>query len=166
MEIEFKSTDELMPYAKNARMHSEEQILQIASSIKEFGFTNPVLVDGNNGIIAGHGRVMAARKLGIESIPTIKLSHLTDKQKKAYIIADNKIALNSSWDEDLLKLELNDLSDDNFDLNLIGFDELELANLFDDGIRDNQESSAKEINTDDYEMNCTCPKCGFEFNNE
>jgi DNA modification methylase len=121
MEIIQRKTADLIPYMNNARTHSEQQVLQIAASIKEFGFTNPVLVDGENGIIAGHGRVMAAKKLGLDEIPTIELKHLTKTQKKAYILADNKLALNSGWDNNLLALELGELSDDGFDLELTGF---------------------------------------------
>lgn len=100
---------ELIPYVNNARTHSDEQILQICSSIKEFGFTNPVLIDGENGIIAGHGRLMAAKKLGMEEVPTIELSHLSEAQRKAYILADNKLALNSGWDNELLAIEFAEL---------------------------------------------------------
>lgn len=121
--------NDLVPYVSNARTHSEEQVTQIASSIKEFGFTNPVLTDGNNGIIAGHGRVMAAKKLGMETVPVIELSHLTDTQKKAYILADNKLALNSGWDEELLKIELQGLEDLGFDLDLTGFSADEISDL-------------------------------------
>jgi site-specific DNA-methyltransferase (adenine-specific) len=110
-------------------MHSDQQINQIASSIKEFGFTNPVLIDKDSGIIAGHGRVLAAKKLNIEKVPTIELSHLTDAQKKAYILADNKLALNAGWDDDLLSLELINLRELDFDLDLIGFGEDELDQI-------------------------------------
>jgi ParB-like chromosome segregation protein Spo0J len=133
-----RKISELIPYSNNARTHSDAQILQIAASIKEFGFTNPVLLDGENGIIAGHGRVMAARKLGIDAVPCIELAHLSPAQKKAYILADNKIALNSGWDAELLKIELTELDEMGFDLELTGFDALELANLFDDGMRGEQ----------------------------
>lgn len=127
MEITQRKTADLIPYVNNARTHSEQQILQIAASIKEFGFNSPVLVDGDNGIIAGHGRVMAAKKLGLDEVPTIELKHLTKTQKKAYILADNRLALNSSWDNDLLALELGELSDDGFNLDLLGFDVDELG---------------------------------------
>ena len=120
---------DLIPYARNARTHSDEQVAQIAASIREFGFINPVIVDGDNGIIAGHGRVMAARKLGLEQVPTIEVSTLTEAQKRAYILADNKLALNAGWDNDLLKIELDELSALDFDLSLIGFNEDELASL-------------------------------------
>jgi len=128
MKIEQKLISELIPYANNARTHNAEQITQIASSIKEFGFNNPILIDKNNGIIAGHGRLEAAKKLGLTKAPTIKLEHLTDSQRKAYILADNRIAVNSDWDIELLSLELKDL-DAEFDLTMLGFDEKELAAL-------------------------------------
>ena len=158
-------TDELIPYARNSRTHDAKQVQQIASSIKEFGFNNPVLIDGDNGIIAGHGRVLAAQLLKMDTVPTIELKHLTKTQKKAYILADNRLALNSGWDNDLLALELGELSDDGFDLDLLGFDDTELS-LFDDNeIVETQthESKTKEIDTDDFEMAHQCPKCGFEY---
>jgi hypothetical protein len=120
--IEMLKTDMLIPYARNSRTHSEAQVAQIAGSIREFGFTNPVLIDGENGIIAGHGRIMAAQKLGLAEVPCIRLDHLTETQRKAYVIADNKLALNSGWDETMLGLELADLRELDFDLNLTGFD--------------------------------------------
>ncbi|MCP3849349.1 MAG: site-specific DNA-methyltransferase [Gammaproteobacteria bacterium] len=122
-------TADLIPYINNARTHSDEQVTQIAASIKEFGFINPVIVDGDNGIIAGHGRIMAAQKLGIEEVPTVEASHLSEAQKKAYILADNKMALNAGWDDELLALEIADLKDLEFDLSLTGFDSDELADL-------------------------------------
>ena len=120
--INYIGLDKLIPYVNNSRTHDDAQIAQRASSIKEFGFTNPVLVDDEGGIIAGHGRVMAARKLNLKDVPTITLTDLTDIQKRAYIIADNKLALNAGWDNELLMLELNSLSDADFDLDLIGWD--------------------------------------------
>ena len=122
MKIEQLNIDRLIPYARNSRTHSDEQVAQVAASIREFGFTNPILIDAQDGIIAGHGRVMAARKLGLEEVPCIRLGHLTETQKRAYIIADNKLALNSGWDEEMLGIELSDLREENFDLALIGFD--------------------------------------------
>lgn len=124
-----KPVNDLIPYINNARVHSDDQINQIAASIKEFGFTNPVLIDGENGIIAGHGRVLASKKLNIDKVPTIELSHLTETQKKAYILADNKLALNAGWDDDLLSLELLNLRELDFDLDLIGFGEDELDQI-------------------------------------
>lgn len=129
MEIVKKKTSELVPYANNTRTHSEEQVLQIASSIKEFGFTNPILIDGKNGIIAGHGRVMAAELLHYEEVPTITLTDLTEAQIKAYIIADNKLALNAGWDEELLKVEIEGLNDLGFDIDLLGFNTEDLDDL-------------------------------------
>ena len=129
MKIEQIPTADLIPYARNTRTHSPEQVAQIAGSIREFGFTNPVLIDAENGIIAGHGRVMAASKLGLAKVPCIRLAHLTETQKRAYIIADNKLALNAGWDEEMLGLELADLREVDFDLDVVGFDESELANL-------------------------------------
>lgn len=125
MQIKEVAVDKLIPYAKNSRTHSDQQVAQIAASIKEFGFRNPILVDGV-GIIAGHGRLLAAQKLGLAKIPTIDCSDMTPSQKKAYVIADNKLALNAGWDNDLLKLEITDLQDENFDIDLLGFDTSEL----------------------------------------
>ena len=129
MKIESLPLDRLIPYARNSRTHSDAQVAQVAASIREFGFTNPVLIDGADGIIAGHGRVMAARKLGLDKVPCIRLAHLSETQKRAYVIADNKLALNSGWDEEMLGLELADLREVDFDLDVVGFDESELANL-------------------------------------
>lgn len=111
----------LIPYARNSRTHSEEQVAQIAASIKEFGFLNPIIVDGSNGIVAGHGRVLAARKLGMTELPCVEASHLTDTQRRAYVIADNKLALNAGWDDEALRVEFAQLSDDGFDLEITGF---------------------------------------------
>jgi DNA modification methylase len=127
--VEYRPAAALIPYAKNARTHSDAQVAQIAASIREFGWTNPVLVDGENGIIAGHGRLLAARKLGMSTVPAIELSGLSEAQKRAYIVADNKMALNAGWDNELLGLELGDLASLGFDLSLTGFDDLEIAAL-------------------------------------
>jgi len=124
--IEMLSPSVLVAYRNNSRTHSKEQIDQIEESIKEFGFTNPVLLDKNNEIIAGHGRVLASKKMGIKKVPCIRLSHLTEQQKRAYVIADNQLALNAGWDEDILSLEIGDLSDNDFDISLLGFNDLEL----------------------------------------
>jgi len=131
MQVEQLKVGDLIPYVNNSRTHSDEQVTQVASSIKEFGFTNPILIDGEGGIIAGHGRLMAAKKLGLNKVPCIRLDYLTEAQRKAYVIADNKLALNGGWDNDLLKIELTELDSLDFDLNLIGFDLSELANIFD-----------------------------------
>lgn len=127
MKIETLPLDRLIPYARNSRTHSDAQVAQVAASIREFGFTNPVLIDAEDGIIAGHGRVLAARKLGLEKVPCIRLGHLTETQKRAYVIADNKLALNSGWDEEMLALELAELREVDFDLQLTGFDGAELG---------------------------------------
>jgi DNA modification methylase len=129
MKITQKKVTELIPYVKNSRTHSDAQVAQIAASIKEFGWTNPILIDGDNGIIAGHGRLMAARKLGHKEVPTIELKDLTETQKKAYIIADNRLALNAGWDNEMLTIELNDLLADGFALDILGFDPKEIAAL-------------------------------------
>ena len=136
MELENIAVSELVPFAKNSRTHDDAQVAQIAASIREFGFTNPVLIDEVNGIIAGHGRVMAARKLKLTEVPCIRLSHLSESQKRAYIIADNKLALNAGWDNAMLKLELADLKALDFDLDLTGFNTDEIdALLADEGTK-------------------------------
>ena len=149
MNIEQVKLDALIPYARNSRTHSDAQVAQIAASIKEFGFTNPVLIDETGSIIAGHGRVMAARKLAITDVPSIRLTHLTDAQKKAYVIADNKRALNAGWDDEMLAVELTDLKDMGFDLDLTGFTLDEFQAII--PIENYPESSAKEIDPDDYQ---------------
>ena len=128
MKIQEVAVNKLIPYAKNSRTHSPEQVGQIAASIKEFGFRNPILVDGI-GIIAGHGRLMAAQKLGLDKVPTIDCSDMTESQKKAYIIADNKLAMNAGWDNAMLTIEMQELEDEGFDLTLLGFDDKELDAL-------------------------------------
>jgi len=143
VKITQKLVTELIPYVNNSRTHSDEQVAQIAASIKEFGWTNPILVDGDNGIIAGHGRLMAARKLGYKEVPTIELAELTETQKKAYIIADNRLALNAGWDNEMLKLEFDQLAELGFDLELTGFslEEIEALNPveLEEGLTDEDE---------------------------
>lgn len=128
--IEHLKVEDLIPYATNSRTHSPEQVAQIAASMVEFGWTNPVLIDARGTIIAGHGRVMAARKLGMETVPCIRLGHLTPAQVRAYVIADNKLALNAGWDEQMLAAELKILEEDGYDLGLTGFTDDELSKLF------------------------------------
>lgn len=128
-QIKMIKTAALIPYVMNSRTHSEQQVAQIAASIKEFGFTNPILTDGENGIIAGHGRLLAAQKLELAEVPVIELSHLSDAQKRAYIIADNKLALNAGWDDDALRSELLALQDEDFNLELTGFSVEELGKI-------------------------------------
>ena len=120
---------DLIPYARNSRTHSEEQVTQIAASIKEFGFLNPVIVDGEKGIIAGHGRVMAAKKLGMVELPAVEASHLTEAQRRAYVIADNRLALDAGWDEEMLRVEFAELEGLGFDLDLTGFTPEEIGAL-------------------------------------
>lgn len=129
MKIQQISVEKLIPYARNSRTHSDEQVAQIAASIKEFGWTNPILIDGESGIIAGHGRLMAARKLGMDKVPVIELAHLSDIQKRALIIADNKLALNAGWNNDMLALEFEELEIEGFDLSLTGFGDEEISAL-------------------------------------
>ena len=141
-------SEKLIPYARNSRTHSPEQVAQIAASIKEFGFTNPILIDEENGIIAGHGRLLAAQKLGIEEVPVIVMNGLTDAQKKAYVIADNKLALNAGWDDEMLRVEFMELQEMGFDLELTGFSLDEIAELeFDSDC----ETDMPELNDGDKE---------------
>lgn len=157
------SVASLIPYARNSRTHSDAQVGKIAASIREFGFLNPIIVDGDSGIIAGHGRVMAAQKLGLQTLPVIEAGHLSEAQKRAYIIADNRLALDAGWDNDLLKIELQDLQAEGFDLSLTGFEIGELTAMFDEpdfapGTEDDQgkldQLSPKMIQ---------CPHCGQDF---
>ena len=163
MKITTKKVDSLIPYVKNSRTHSDAQVAQIAASIKEFGWTNPILVDGDNGIIAGHGRLLAARKLGHKDVPTIELKDLTETQKKAYIIADNKLALNAGWDDEMLKIEIADLLADGFTLSVLGFDTDELQKLLDvpDFEPATEDDQGKLDELDPKWI--ACPHCGKEF---
>jgi len=131
LKIDYISASDLVPYENNSRTHSKEQVEQIKRSITEFGFTNPILIDEHNGIIAGHGRLQAAQELGIKLVPTILLEGLTEAQRKAYVIADNNLALNAGWDLDVLRLEIDLLGSMDFDLDLLGFDVQELSALTD-----------------------------------
>ena len=130
--IEWKQTGELIPYSNNSRTHSEKQVQQVAASIKEFGFTNPILIDEDNGIIAGHGRLQAAQLLGMDAVPTIALEGFTEAQRKAYVIADNQLAMNAGWDLDALKVEVDRLTELDFDIDLLGFDDDMLAGLIEE----------------------------------
>ena len=159
--IEYRQVDSLIPYARNARTHSDKQVAEIAASIREFGWTNPMLVYGDNGITAGHGRVLAARKLGLDSVPVIELSHLTPIQRQAYILADNKLSLNAGWDDELLALELADLDGAGFDMALTGFDEDEIKSLSSDF---DPATEAEQGKLDELSPNyVSCPHCGKEF---
>lgn len=152
MQVVYKSVDELIPYVNNARTHSDKQVTQIAASIKEFGFNNPILLDGTNGVVAGHGRLMAAKKLKIKDVPCIELSHLSETQKKAYILADNKIALNADWDEKLLSSELEDLGANGVDFNCIGFDDIDAE------IEKENAAYTRKIEAPIYQPSGECPK--------
>lgn len=143
MQYYLANVSDLIPYIRNARTHSESQVAQIAASIKEFGFLSPILIAEDNTILAGHGRLAAARKLGLKQVPCVKESHLTETQRRAYIIADNKLSLNAGWDEDMLAIELSELQGADFDLDLLGFDESELASLFEED---------KEVKDDDFDV--------------
>ncbi len=158
----YKPIGDLIPYARNSRMHSEAQVAQIAASIKEFGFTNPVLIDEDGGIIAGHGRVLGARKLGMDEVPTIALEGLTKTQRQAYVIADNKLALNAGWDEELLSLELADLNEQEFRMELLGFDANELNLAMGLGV-DFQPGTEDDQGKLDELAPIVCPSCGHEF---
>lgn len=131
------SVEKLIPYARNSRTHSDAQVSKIAASIKEFGFLNPIIVDGDNGIIAGHGRVMAAQKLGLDTLPVIEAGHLTEAQRRAYVIADNRLALDAGWDNEMLKVELSNLQEADFDLSLTGFDPGEIDAFLADPVNAN-----------------------------
>lgn len=162
IKIEIINVCELTAYGKNARTHSDSQVAQIAASIREFGFTNPVLIDKEGGIIAGHGRVLGARKLGLKEVPCLRLDHLTENQKRAYIIADNKLALNAGWDAEVLQVELADLSGSSFNMDLLGFGVDDLAEAM--GMGGNFEPGTEEDQGRlDQKKPVTCPNCGHEF---
>ena len=164
--IEMWPLDRLRPYEKNARTHSPEQVAQIAASIQEFGFTNPILVDGADGILAGHGRLAAAQDMGLAEVPVIVLDHLSAAQRRAYILADNQLALNAGWDMELLQQEIAGLNLADFDLSLLGFDEDRIAGLLDpEGIDREDEGSPEEFKEvdEDIETDHRCPSCGYEW---
>jgi len=153
LNVEYRQVEALIPYARNPRTHSDDQVAKIAASIVEYGWTNPVLVDGDNGIIAGHGRLAAARKLGLAEVPVIELAHLSPAQKRAYVITDNRLALDAGWNDELLALELTELSEAGYDLALTGFDESEIEALLADeqaeGESDSEESAEDEADAAD-----------------
>jgi ParB-like chromosome segregation protein Spo0J len=173
LEVVMRPVEALVPYAKNSRTHSDAQVAQLAGSVREFGWTNPVLLDESGGIIAGHGRVLAARKLAMTEVPCIVLTGLSDQQRRAYVLADNKLALNAGWDAELLALELQTLVSEGVELDLMGFDQKEfdaLLGSMSPGLDDSGFSGtgiggvgAAELNPDGYEFEHRCPKCGFEF---
>lgn len=152
-DMELVSISKLVPYVNNARTHSPEQINKLRSSLREFGFINPVIIDRNYGIIAGHGRVIAAREEGITEVPCVFVDHLTDSQKKAYILADNRMALDAGWDEELLRVEIESLQAENFDVGLTGFDDKEIADLF--------KTENEQVEDDDFDLSVALEKAAF-----
>ena len=159
--IERRAIEELIPYARNSRTHSDAQVAQIAASIKEWGWTMPILVDEGGGIIAGHGRVMAARSLGHEDVPVVVASGWSDAKKRAYVIADNKLALNAGWDFEMLAAEIEELNSDGYELELIGFNAEEMDKVINPVV----ESPPDDFNEygDDIETEYKCPKCSYEW---
>ena len=152
-EMQLISIDKLVPYVNNARTHSAEQIIKLRSSLREFGFVNPIIVDREFNVIAGHGRLMAAKEEGISEVPCVFVDYLTESQKKAYILADNRMAMDAGWDEELLKIEMEELQNLGYDLGYTGFDEKELADLF--GIND------KDVKDDDFDLTAALEKASF-----
>ena len=152
-EMQLISIDKLVPYVNNARTHSAEQILKLRSSLREFGFVNPIIIDREFNVIAGHGRLMAAKEEGIEEVPCVFVDYLTDAQKKAYILADNRMAMDAGWDQELLKIEMEELQNLGYDLEFTGFDEKELADLF--GVDD------KEVKEDEFDLTAALEKASF-----
>nr|DAQ35024.1 MAG TPA: adenine specific DNA methyltransferase [Caudoviricetes sp.] len=153
-QMEMVSINKLIPYVNNARTHSAEQVNKLRSSLREFGFVNPVIVDKDYGIIAGHGRVLAAKEEGIDEVPCVLVDYLTEAQKKAYIIADNRFAQDAGWDEELLRIEIESLQGEDFDISLTGFEADEIADLFKDG-------NDKEVQDDDYDLSAALEKAAF-----
>ncbi|MCD8367800.1 MAG: site-specific DNA-methyltransferase [Clostridiales bacterium] len=151
-EMQLVSVDKLVPYVNNARTHSPEQINKLRSSLREFGFINPVIIDRDYDVIAGHGRILAAKEEGINEVPCVFADHLTEAQKKAYIIADNRMAMDAGWDEELLRVEIEALQGEDFDVSLTGFDDKEIAALFDDG---------SEVKEDDFDVDAELEKPAF-----
>jgi ParB-like chromosome segregation protein Spo0J len=170
-QIEEWDIDRLSPYENNAKLHPDSHIEQIANSIEEFTFLDPVAVDENGEILEGHGRLLAAKKRGDSTIPVIQVTGLSDAQKVAYRLAHNKLTMNTGFDPDMLKLDFEFLQDSEFDLGLTGFGELELSFLDDEQEEEVNEpyspkSSTKEVNVDEFEFDHKCPKCGFQYNDK
>lgn len=153
-EMNLVDVDKLIPYVNNARTHSKEQINKLRASIREFGFINPVIIDRDYNVIAGHGRILASKEEGIDKVPCVFVDYLTDAQKKAYIIADNRMALDADWDEELLKIEIESLKDEDFDLSFTGFDESELLDLFGD-------DSKGKVEDDNFDLSSALEKASF-----
>lgn len=167
--MQMVAVEKLVPYANNARTHSAAQISKLRASIREYGFINPVIIDGNFGIIAGHGRVLAAREEGLAEVPCVLVDYLTEAQKKAYILADNRYAQDAGWDEEMLRIEIEGLQGMDFDVSLTGFRDDEITDLFamKDDEPDNPEGNNKEFDEEEFgdeEFEHDCPRCGFHFN--
>jgi ParB-like chromosome segregation protein Spo0J len=162
LSVEYLSLSSLQQSERNARTHSQEQVKQLQRSILEFGWTNPILIDEQRAIIAGHGRLAAAQALAMAEVPTITLTGLSAAQKRALALADNKLALNAGWDEDLLRMELGDLKMADFDVSLIGFSDLELTTLLAEPIEP-QAPDGFDSYDEDIETEHECPKCGYVF---
>lgn len=163
--VEQWAIERLTPYARNARTHSDAQVAQLAASIREWGWTTPILVSPDGGVIAGHGRLLAARQLGMVNVPVIVAEGWSEPKTRAYVLADNQLALQAGWDSELLALELGELGELGFDLDLTGFSEGEIAALT-PSVQPEQESSAKEIDADGFLLGHRCPRCGMEFDDE
>jgi ParB-like chromosome segregation protein Spo0J len=156
-------TQSLIPYARNARTHSDEQIAQLMASIREWGFTVPILRDETGMVIAGHGRLMAAQRMGLESVPVVTAQGWSDAKKRAYVLADNRLALNAGWDEAMLGLELSELDREGFDLDLLGFDSDELSRLIDGAAPEGEAPDEFGEVDEDIETEHECPKCGYQW---
>ena len=168
IKIQSLGIEKLKDNERNTRVHSDEQIEQIVASINEFGFTNPILIDEKNVLLAGHGRLLAARKIGLKKVPIIRLENLTEKQKRAYVIADNKLALNSEWNDSLLQMEMQELHNMDFDLTKLGWSDTEISSFvgwdIDEFNIEKDFEGAREIGLDDLgTMSNKCPRCGFEY---
>jgi hypothetical protein len=167
--IEMWPLERLRPYERNARTHSPQQVAQIAASIQEFGFTNPILVDGTDGILAGHGRLTAAKNMGLAEVPVIVLDHLSPEQRRAYVLADNQLALNAGWDAERLQVEVMMLNLADFDLSLLGFDEDRIMGLLEGDLNSSPDDEDDQSQLDQLapkeltEINCVCPSCDYEF---
>ena len=171
MKVINKKINSLVLYENNSRLHSDKQINQIVNSISEFGFTNPILIDENQMVLAGHGRLKAAEILDLKNVPTIQISNLSESQKKAYVIADNKLALNADWNDDLLQNEVLNLVNENIDLTLLGFNQNEIDSFLNHNLNEQLDfekdyTGSKEILLNDInKFDNKCPRCGFEFDN-
>jgi hypothetical protein len=164
METQTASTGSLIPYERNNRQHSQQQVDRIANSIAEFGFNQPIVVDENNIVLVGHGRLEAAKKLGLAEVPIVRKAGLTETQKKAYRILDNKLQNDSTWDAESLELELSQLKEESFDFASWGLDDFLPSSKGSEGVSSGAgDGSTKEINPDEFIMGCICPRCHFEF---